>query len=529
MLQTAMDFVSRERGEMSMLYDLFFAFLQTGRYREARKVIETPGLRARPGRLHWYAEKCITNNQMEALEQMLDATTKLFECDRDVMYSFVLRLCKMTNDWKKAEALWTKMQEENVIPRERTLRLLADVLRNNGKEVPFEVPETWYQQTDTTKDQSTNSDQQTSIASDTDYQIRLLALCKKGKPQEAFEMLKDVEKQGTVLSPTPYDYLIRALLAEGHLEDAMVVRDIAATHVPGFQLSNSASTLLIITLCKRGQTEDATERLKSMLRINQLPGQMSITRLIQALGNQGNLTGINEVESLMRNLGDSIKLSAMVFTNNKALAHIRNGDLDSAVEELETVLTSAEGKTPSIAFVYRKVLEEDNDKALDKLSAMAERLANHFACYRPATDLFLQLLDAGKVEDAKFMLARCNAVAEQKETLTSYVTRKAMIPGQIERIKTLLSLIPDFIEKDVLYSYLIKCHTLDKDFPGARALYEHTQKEGIVLDDLSLKRLSVLYRNAGETAPFPEPAESYKFYADKLKEKVTKSQQAAEE
>ena len=33
------------------------------------------------------------------------------------------------------------MQEENVIPRERTLRLLADILKSNGQEVPFEVPE----------------------------------------------------------------------------------------------------------------------------------------------------------------------------------------------------------------------------------------------------------------------------------------------------------------------------------------------------------------------------------------------------
>lgn len=36
----AMDFMSQKRGEMSMLYVLFFAFLQTGRYREARKIIE---------------------------------------------------------------------------------------------------------------------------------------------------------------------------------------------------------------------------------------------------------------------------------------------------------------------------------------------------------------------------------------------------------------------------------------------------------------------------------------------------------
>lgn len=35
-----MDFVSQERGEMTMLYDLLFAFLQTGRYKEARKIME---------------------------------------------------------------------------------------------------------------------------------------------------------------------------------------------------------------------------------------------------------------------------------------------------------------------------------------------------------------------------------------------------------------------------------------------------------------------------------------------------------
>lgn len=40
LFSSAMDFVSQKRGEMTMLYDLFFAFLQTGRYREARKIIE---------------------------------------------------------------------------------------------------------------------------------------------------------------------------------------------------------------------------------------------------------------------------------------------------------------------------------------------------------------------------------------------------------------------------------------------------------------------------------------------------------
>uniref|UniRef100_A0AAQ5Y857 PROP1-like PPR domain-containing protein n=1 Tax=Amphiprion ocellaris TaxID=80972 RepID=A0AAQ5Y857_AMPOC len=409
LLQKAMDFVSQERGEMIMLYDLFFAFLQTGRYREARKIIETPGLRAKPGRLQWYSEKCIVNNQMEALEQMVEMTSKLFECDRDDMYSYVLRLCKDTNNWQKAEAMWTKMQEENVIPRERTLHLLADILKSNGQEVPFEVPE-------------------------------------------------EAEKKGLALSPAPYDHVIRALLAEGSIDDAMVTH----THL----------------LCS---SIDALEKLKSMLQLDHVPSHLAITRLVQALGNHGDVAGIQQVESQIQSLGTRLNLSSMVFVNNTALAHIKNGDVESAVELLEGIYTSPDSTSPSMSFVFRKVLEGGNDRALDKLSAMAERLANHFACYRPASDLFLQLLDMDKVEDAKFMLARCNAVAEQKEVLLSFVAQKAQVPGQVT------SLI------------------LDKDLTSAKALYEQMQKEGIVVDELSLKRLAVLYRNAGETAPFPEP------------------------
>ncbi|MGH0164663.1 UNVERIFIED_CONTAM: hypothetical protein FKN15_047355 [Acipenser sinensis] len=40
LLQKVMDFVSQERGEMTVLYDLFFAFMHTGKYKEAHKIIE---------------------------------------------------------------------------------------------------------------------------------------------------------------------------------------------------------------------------------------------------------------------------------------------------------------------------------------------------------------------------------------------------------------------------------------------------------------------------------------------------------
>lgn len=38
------------------------------------------------------------------------------------------------------------------------------------------------------------------------------------------------------------------------------------------------------------------------------------------------------------------------------------------------------------------------------VSIMAERLANQFAVYKPVTDLFLQLVESGKVNDARSLL-----------------------------------------------------------------------------------------------------------------------------
>ncbi|XP_070834350.1 leucine-rich PPR motif-containing protein, mitochondrial [Chaetodon trifascialis] len=528
LLQKALDFVSQSQGEMTMLYDLFFAFLQTGRYREARKIIETPGLRARPGRLHWYAERCIFTKQMESLEQMVDMTSKLFECDRDEMYSYILRLCKQTNDWQKAETVWTKMQEENIIPRERTLRLLADILKNNNQEVPFVMPETWYERA-ATKQQVKDAANPVTPEAAPDIHVQLITLCKKGKVQEAYKILKDTTARGVKVGLASYDQVIRALLGMGYLEDAMAVKDMAVSQAPSFQLSDIANCLLIITHSKKGNSGAALEALMSMLAEDQVPSQLAITRLVQAMGKCGDLAGIQVVESLVKDLGMNTNLSSMVFVNNTILAHIKNGNLESAVEMMEALFITPNSKKPSVSFVFRKILEEDNEEALDKISAMVERLANHFACYRPASELFLQLVDTDRIEEAKFMLARCNALAEQKQLLMSFVSQKAQIPGQLNKIKNLISLVPDFVEKDVLCGYLMKCHSVDKDFSAAKALYEQMQREGIDVNDLSLKRLAVLYRNEGETVPFAEPPESFRFYAEKLKMKTEKAKMMLEE
>lgn len=60
-----------------------------------------------------------------------------------------------------------------------------------------------------------------------------------------------------------------------------------------------------------------------MLQSEQVPSHLAITRLVQGLGNQGDIKGIQELESRVKNLGTSVNLSYMLFENNKAMAHIK--------------------------------------------------------------------------------------------------------------------------------------------------------------------------------------------------------------
>lgn len=46
---------------------------------------------------------------------------------------------------------------------------------------------------------------------------------------------------------------------------------------------------------------------------------------------------------------------------------------------------------------------------------------------------------------------------------------------------------------------------VDQDLNSAKALYQQMQNEGLQVNELSLKRLALLYKNAGEAVPFEEP------------------------
>ncbi|XP_006159968.1 leucine-rich PPR motif-containing protein, mitochondrial [Tupaia chinensis] len=516
LIQKAMDFVSQEQGEMTMLYDLFFAFLQTGNYKEAKKIIETPGIRARPSRLQWFCDRCITSNQVETLEKLVELTQKLFECDRDQMYYSLLKLYKINGDWQKADAVWNKMQEENIIPREKTLRLLAEILRNNNQEVPFDVPELWYED----EKHSLNSPPPSPV--ETNFQRDLLNACQLNKSKDAYSIFLKAQKQNSVFNPETYHSLIKLLLSKECFTEAMHVKDVAETHIKGFTLNDAANSLLIITQVRRDYLKEAQTTLKTALNLEQIPSRIAVTRLIQAFASKGDVQSIEAIQKMVNGLEDSIGLSRMVFINNIALAQIKNNDIDVAIENIENMLTSGtqtmEARYFGLTYLFRKVIEEQLEPAVEKLSIMAERLANQFAVYKPVTDLFLQFVDSGKTDDAKALLKRCGAIAEQTPVLLLFCTRCSRKPGKAAALKSLLELIPELIEKEDAYNSIMKSYVLDKDVPSAKALYENLTARNIKLNDLSLKRYAVLLKNAGEPVPFTEPPESFEFYAKQLKE-----------
>ncbi|KAM9847470.1 leucine-rich PPR motif-containing protein, mitochondrial [Aulostomus maculatus] len=576
LLQKALEMLTLEHGQMSTLYTLFFAFLDTGHYEEARKIIESNDLEARKVSLQWFAEKCIRAKKMKALEQMVDITRNLSNCDRDDLYCYILRLCKVNNDTEKAKAVWLKMKEENIVLRQRTQLLLAELLRTDSNGVPFEVPETWYQDTaatledtattledtattledttttaledttttasedttttasedttttasedttttasedttttaseDTTttasEDTTTTASEDTTTTASEDTTTTLKDLIKleedltnlseNGKSKEAFMMLKEANERDLILSEDTDKKLISAPKGAKAMMDAQRVKGLSMLS----QAKNKAYSLLLNDLSKKNKPKDALEMLKYMLEMEIRPVESAVPQLVYALRDQGDIKGIKEVESQIGSLKRPPKIPIMLFHHNLALAHIKNGDVQSAIDILEEIYISGDQKDSSMSFVFKKLFHDGNDGAIDKISAMAERLANQFASYRPAMDLFLQLLATDKVEDARAMLNRVSALDEQQKTMMSYAKKGSRGKELVKQKKNLLIIFPDMFEKATQYNALLECYVKEEDFVQAKAVFEQMWSEGLPIDEGIHKQLVLLYSKAGET------------------------------
>uniref|UniRef100_T1HC17 PPR_long domain-containing protein n=1 Tax=Rhodnius prolixus TaxID=13249 RepID=T1HC17_RHOPR len=140
-LQRLTDLSTQIHGEINSLYDLVLSFVECGRIRQARKILETPGLRIKSQRINFACERYTNNGSVSHLENLVEATKDLSHIDRaDIYYHLLLSYCK-ADEVDKAIGLWTQMQDEDVQLTDQFLAALGALLKKHNRPVPFAIPE----------------------------------------------------------------------------------------------------------------------------------------------------------------------------------------------------------------------------------------------------------------------------------------------------------------------------------------------------------------------------------------------------
>ncbi|XP_077286050.1 bicoid stability factor [Arctopsyche grandis] len=139
-LQKVTDLSTIVHGEVNSLYDLVFGFVECNRLKQARRILETPGMRTRNRRLN---DACIYNGRLgniELLEKLFEVTRELTHIDRTEMFQQLLNHYINTENTEKATGLWMLMQEESVPASDKFLIDLANYLKTKDIPIPFSVP-----------------------------------------------------------------------------------------------------------------------------------------------------------------------------------------------------------------------------------------------------------------------------------------------------------------------------------------------------------------------------------------------------
>ncbi|XP_018009682.1 leucine-rich PPR motif-containing protein, mitochondrial [Hyalella azteca] len=140
-LQQLVDMTTDLYGEYNSLLDLTIGFVDEGRVKEAKRVLETPGLRIPNERLVHLCELYARENKTKCLEDLLAATADVSSVDRRPIFHHLLKSIIKDGNCDKALALWTQMQDEDVFISDQFLHDLGTFLQENGKTVPFAIPD----------------------------------------------------------------------------------------------------------------------------------------------------------------------------------------------------------------------------------------------------------------------------------------------------------------------------------------------------------------------------------------------------
>ncbi|XP_018421650.1 PREDICTED: leucine-rich PPR motif-containing protein, mitochondrial [Nanorana parkeri] len=466
LLKKAVDGISDALGERQMLLTLLFAFIETGKYAEAQKIVETPGLRSIPKKVTWVLERFKKMNKVESLEKCVEITRVLFDCNREDMYFQLLSLYGKNNDWTKAVPLWHKMKEEEIPMKERTLRVFKNIFRENDQNISTHIPEF--------REKSGKAKQP-----DLDEMSRRVEdFCQNKMITEAYNVFLEAEQNNQRLCKSSYSRLSKGLLYADLFEDAWKVDEVAKSHFNDSTMDNLFFNRFLAYQVRRDCLKDALRTLERMLKHGSVPNQTVLDKLREALALNGDMDSLEKMEEITSDLKETFPRMERAFYNAKLLFHFKNGNFEEAISMIES-LCSKEPNT-SIYYLSLTLVKNNMTEALEKLSIVAEMFANQFSIYRPVTDLFIVFAKSGKVEEAKRLLEK-------------------------NQISQLLDVLGDPLYKHIGYNSLMKQYISTNKLSDAVDLYDRMKAEQIEPVEDHLKQLAVLLREADKPVPFPEP------------------------
>ncbi|XP_053612584.1 leucine-rich PPR motif-containing protein, mitochondrial [Plodia interpunctella] len=216
-LQWLADLSTQIHGEVNILHDLVLAFVECGRLRQARRILETPGLHTRLRRLDDACLRYVEEGKSEHLEGLLEATKELSHIDRsNIFYHLLVTYCK-ADETDKAVGLWTVLQEEGEIPSDQFLNYLGKHLKSKNRKVPFVLPD---DNTVKVKKTHVTVPKQSVPAKPTKNQVseQVENLIKDGKHEEAMNVTLKSVNEGVMPRPNILKFLLKSLAVDGNVE-----------------------------------------------------------------------------------------------------------------------------------------------------------------------------------------------------------------------------------------------------------------------------------------------------------------------
>ncbi|CAD5116360.1 DgyrCDS5259 [Dimorphilus gyrociliatus] len=141
-LETVVSLISKSMGLSETLHHLGFTLVRLNKSVEATKVFQVKGITANRGLIKREAEMLSSERKIEELRILCQCTKNMFNVDRDeILFEYIRALALDKDNSQELLDVYSLYEEENVLPRPRTLRYLANVLEGRGEKVPFSVPQ----------------------------------------------------------------------------------------------------------------------------------------------------------------------------------------------------------------------------------------------------------------------------------------------------------------------------------------------------------------------------------------------------